>query len=82
MLVVGGIAGVAILAIVILWGLYFSRLPGLVQTISKPAPQLPPPETASSNMPLGSELSAIADLHAKGLLTDQEFEQAKTKLLK
>ena len=81
MLIVGGIAGFAILTIVILWGLYFFRLPGLVKTISKPGTQLRPSETEGLSPQFLAELQSISDLHAQGHLTDQEFEQAKDKLL-
>ena len=81
MLIVGGIAGFAILTIVILWGLYFFRLPGLVKKTLKPGTQLRPVETDRASPQFVAELQSISDLHAQGHLTDQEFEQAKDKLL-
>lgn len=54
--------------------------------ISKPAPESHPAETTPSSAPSDSDaismIERLADLHAKGILSDEEFTQKKTELLK
>ena len=44
----------------------------------KPAPRLKPP---SKQLSLVDQIVALAELHASGVLTDEEFDLAKKKLL-
>jgi hypothetical protein len=46
-----------------------------------PAPAAPPPAAAPAAPDLTSELQQMAQLHDAGVLTDEEFAQAKQKLL-
>jgi hypothetical protein len=43
-----------------------------------PAPQAPPPAQATD---VTAELKRLADLHAQGALSDEEFAAAKAKVL-
>ena len=43
--------------------------------------QAPPPTPAAAGNDLLTQLQQLADLHAQGALTDDEFVAAKTKLL-
>ncbi len=45
------------------------------------APAAPPAPAAPAGVDLTAELTKLADLHTKGLLTDAEFAAAKAKLL-
>jgi hypothetical protein len=44
----------------------------------KPAPRLKPP---SKQLSLVDQIVTLAELHAAGVLTDEEFDLAKKKLL-
>jgi hypothetical protein len=41
----------------------------------------PHPETSNPNQDISSSLAKLADLKAQGLLSDEEFEKAKARLL-
>jgi hypothetical protein len=46
-----------------------------------PPPQYAPPAPVSPELGLTEKLQQLADLHASGVLTDEEFAAAKQKLL-
>jgi hypothetical protein len=46
-----------------------------------PAPMAPPPAPAASVDPTVEKISQLAELHASGALTDEEFAAAKAQAL-
>ena len=46
-----------------------------------PAPAAPPPAAAPAAPDLTAQLQQLAQLHTAGVLSDEEFAQAKQKLL-
>lgn len=56
---------------------FLQKLGAVVPQTPEPAPSHAPAAPAG----LGSELQKLADLHKQGLLTPQQFEAAKAKLL-
>ncbi len=46
----------------------------------EPEPQAPPPAPGQA-VDMAAELQKLADLHAQGVLSDEEFAAAKSKLL-
>jgi len=46
-----------------------------------PAPEAPPPAAAPEEDPTVAKLNDLAQLHASGVLTDEEFAAAKAKAL-
>lgn len=46
-----------------------------------PAPPPAPPADAAAGNDLNSQLMQLAQMHTAGVLTDEEFSQAKAKLL-
>jgi hypothetical protein len=47
----------------------------------QPAPPPPPAPAASSTNDMLAQLKALGDLHASGILTDDEFAEQKAKIL-
>jgi hypothetical protein len=56
---------------------YIDRLRQMIRT-AKQGEVMPPPQSSGS---LSSELEKLASLRASGILTDEEFQQAKRRLL-
>ena len=51
-------------------------------SMRRPPPQYAPPaQQAPAQDDLTAKLQQLADLHAQGVLTDEEFSAAKVKLL-
>ena len=52
------------------------------QDYQQPPPQQPPPPAAApaQSSPMIDQLNQLADLHQRGVLTDDEFAAAKAKL--
>jgi hypothetical protein len=53
---------------------------GQQQPVAQPAPQ-PAPQAAAGGDSTVEQLKQLAELKSQGILTEQEFEQAKAKLL-
>ena len=51
------------------------------QQVAPPPVQYAPPAPVSPELGLTEKLQQLADLHASGVLTDEEFAAAKQKLL-
>jgi hypothetical protein len=51
------------------------------QQAAPPPPQYAPPPAQAPQEDLTAKLQQLADLHASGVLTDEEFAAAKQKLL-
>ena len=50
-------------------------------TYEPEAPPAPPPPAPTSGDPQAEKIQHLADLHASGALTDEEFAAAKAKAL-
>ena len=50
------------------------------QQYQAPPPQAPPPPAAPQSSPMVDQLNQLADLHQRGVLTDDEFAAAKAKV--
>jgi hypothetical protein len=57
------------------------RIDQLEQQQYTPPPQQAPPPTAPAGPSVADQLQQIADLHQRGMLSDDEFAAAKAKLL-
>ena len=57
------------------------RISQLEQQQYTPPPQQAPPPTAPAGPSVADQLQQIADLHQRGMLSDDEFAAAKAKLL-
>jgi hypothetical protein len=62
-----------------------SRRQGMMQEAQQPEPQQAPspapPPAPGQGTDLTAELKRLADLHAQGALSDEEFAAAKSKVL-
>jgi hypothetical protein len=48
---------------------------------AQPAPAAPPPPPATGESDMISQLKQLGELHAQGILTDEEFAAQKAKVL-
>jgi hypothetical protein len=51
------------------------------QQYAQPAPPPPPPAAADDSDDLTSQLQRLGDLHQQGILSDEEFASAKSRLI-